>query len=694
MGRFHIAAWIALGVLGACNGEDKCADEEKVDAYTDVDGDGFGTGDAFQVCALEINQADNGDDCDDTNPDVSPAATEACNGLDDNCDGTPDEGLKIVDWFRDMDLDGYGLASETITVCAPPDETWARFADDCDDTNENVNPGQTEVCNDGLDDDCDKLADDADDTIDVTSFGAFYPDLDGDTFPRAGTALLACAAPAEAASVSDYDGDGDDDFDCNDNDAYVNPAAQEICNGGADDDCDTLRDDLDDSLDPSGQIALQADADGDGDGDPKVIVYACLPIPGVASANTLDCDDTNADINVDANEVLCDLVDNDCDAVTADDRDTDLDLFSFCGGDCADNNGLINPGALELASDGIDQNCDLMELCYEDADLDGSRTEDTILVSDPECNDAGNARATQPLDCDDTDATITIAGDWETDSDQDGYGDGIISLTDQCTDPGPGWALVGGELDCNDGDAAVNPGQTVDVCNDGVDADCNTLDSCTTCAEVQATGSTASGVYPLRPDGGDVEVDVYCDLVTDGGGWTLVSSSTLPPKSFGGAYHAELNTLSPLDPHTNVWNGLQDLILGTSDLRFACKLDPLDAAFTVDLSFYDTDWYAEIVSSGTDAGTCFSETGAEDQPARRNNVTGEFKDTTDAWDFTGGGMIGEDTCADAGDFTVDFDDRGMDGQSESDGTDWGEDDGKSKCALSNSGGAWFVFVRE
>ena len=56
-------------------------------------------------------------------------------------------------------------------------------------------------------------------------------------------------------------------------------------------------------------------------------------------------------------------------------------------------------------------------------------------------------------------------------------------------------------------------------------------------------------------------------------------------------------------------------------------------------------------------------------------------------------MEGEDSCADTGDFTIDFDDRGMD-NNQNDGTDWGEDDRskkmwlkhwRSQCTVANLG---------
>ncbi|MEQ1568556.1 MAG: MopE-related protein [Myxococcota bacterium] len=675
----------AIGMIASgCGGD--CADDKKIDSWMDGDGDGFGSGDVVAVCEFDATHVDNNDDCDDENADLNPDAEEACNGLDDDCNDVIDNGLDLVLFFRDNDLDGYGNGDQVQLMCdrPPGDDAWAPNGDDCDDADNTRNPGATEICNDGIDDDCDELADDADTSVDPDSFTAWYQDTDGDGYGRDGASTTACIGPAGSAPNPD---------DCDDQKAEVNPDAQEVC-GGGDNDCDDLVDDLDDSLDPAGQMEYFADVDQDGFGEPGSSVMACAPIPQFsASDNEGDCDDANEYANPSLPEDRCDSADNDCDVETPDDTDLDLDGFMFCGGDCNDNQALINPDAEELPGDGVDMDCDAMELCYQDVDADGARTTTSVLGADLTCSIAPNANASRPVDCDDNDAAITISGDWELDSDGDGFSDGTTAIH-QCTDPGAGYLLAeDGPTDCDDTANTTFPGADVDECNDGVDADCNTLDSCSTCQEWLSTDAgLASGVYALRPTGGMNEQDVYCDMDEDGGGWTLVGSSLTPFNDAGVGYFADVATLTPAGNNPAVFNGLGLLITATSDVRFACKLDPADATFTVDLSFYDVDWYLEMAQAATDGDSCFSDAAAPDAtPARRNNLTNVFKATTDA--YNSGSLIGEDACNAGQDFTVDFDDAGMNSD-ESDGTDWGEDDNIAKCGDAGVGGAFFMFVRE
>jgi hypothetical protein len=80
-----------------------------------------------------------GTDCDDHDPAVHPGADELCDGLDNDCSG----GVDVSE--NDQDGDGF-------RVCAG----------DCNDYDAAVNPGAQEVCADGIDNDCNDLADLAD----------------------------------------------------------------------------------------------------------------------------------------------------------------------------------------------------------------------------------------------------------------------------------------------------------------------------------------------------------------------------------------------------------------------------------------------------------------------------------------------------------------------------------------------------
>ena len=108
------------------------------------------------------------------------------------------------------------------------------------------------------------------------------------------------------------------------------------------------------------------------------------------------------------------------------------------------------------------------------------------------------------------------------DADADGYGDAAVSLA-ECGIP---LGYVSGDSDCDDALDTVHPGAT-ETCN-RVDDDCDgdtdegvigATAACPAedCAEILALDSTAaSGTYYLDPG------LYYCDMVTDGGGWTRV----------------------------------------------------------------------------------------------------------------------------------------------------------------------------
>nr|MBX2797682.1 putative metal-binding motif-containing protein [Myxococcales bacterium] len=232
-----------------------------------------------------------------------PGALLGCSGDEVDLECSPYDEVYV---YVDEDGDGFGSTVGVGYVCTPTDNEATNNVD-CDDANPAVNPGAEEVC-DLEDNDCNGLVDESHPKV------PWYPDEDGDGYGGDAQSESSCLSPGP--TFTQISGD------CNDNDPVVNPLAREVCNNGADDDCDGRADDQDEGVDPSTRITYYRDRDRDTYGDPETSVRRCAA-PANFVNNALDCDDRNETINPEGAEV-CDNIDNDCDTLI-DDFDGDPD---------------------------------------------------------------------------------------------------------------------------------------------------------------------------------------------------------------------------------------------------------------------------------------------------------------------------------------------------------------------------------
>jgi hypothetical protein len=520
MQRLYSALLLTLGL--SCSG-DKNPTETGVDTQsigsTDADLDGFSSD----------------EDCDDSDPEIHPYATELCDEVDNDCDDEIDEddAADAEVWYLDSDGDGYGNELVTLTQCEPPSgyviegkagfdcddgddayhpgaveddcadpsdyncdgsvayedldgDGWAA-CEECDDSDAEIHPDATEIC-DELDNDCDSLMDDDDDSLDITTAIEWYLDTDEDGFGDEDESLMQCAMPSghveESAEGFDCD-DTNDDFhpgadeddctdpndyncdgsvsyedadgdgwaaceECDDSDAEIHPNATEICNE-IDDDCDGDIDDDDSGV--TGTSTWYIDYDGDGYGSSEFTDEACEAVEGWVSDSD-DCDDTDEGIHPAAEET-CNEIDDDCDGdIDDDDGDVtgtttwyiDYDGDGFGSSDYTTSSCELTSGWAESDSD-----CD---------DLDAEVHPDAAEV----CNGLDD-------DCDgsmdDDDADVSGTSTWYTDNDADGFGN-IDDTTEACEAPA---GTVSDATDCDDSDGTVNPDAT-EVCNE-LDDDCD-----------------------------------------------------------------------------------------------------------------------------------------------------------------------------------------------------------------------------
>ena len=114
-------------------------------SQTDTDSDG--SGDACDSDDDGDGEAD-GSDCAPLDDTVYPGASESCNSVDDDCDGSTDEGIGnsgCTTYYKDVDGDTYGQTADTRCLCSADAglDYDATAGGDCNDLNASVSPGAT-----------------------------------------------------------------------------------------------------------------------------------------------------------------------------------------------------------------------------------------------------------------------------------------------------------------------------------------------------------------------------------------------------------------------------------------------------------------------------------------------------------------------------------------------------------------------
>jgi len=269
----------------ACN-YNECANQNNgscsypANWYLDADTDGYYVSSTTACSSPGVTYTSTqgiSGDCNDTNSAINAAAADICgNGIDEDCSGadlacvvpgctdntacnynpsaTVSNGTcsYATTWYLDADADGYYVSSTT--ACSSPGVTYTStqgISGDCNDTNSAINAAATDICGDGIDEDCsgadlacvvpgctDNTACNYNPSATVsngtcTYATTWYLDADADGYYVSST--TACSSlGATYTSTQGISGD------CNDANAAINAGIGESCSNLIDDNCNGL----------------------------------------------------------------------------------------------------------------------------------------------------------------------------------------------------------------------------------------------------------------------------------------------------------------------------------------------------------------------------------------------------------------------------------------------------------------------